>query len=71
MLQNDPETNLKRGLGLKGIASNAKQMQEEGQNPLEIKKYIMEKRQELAEDAPDKEKQEKAMQVAAKYQQIV
>jgi len=38
---------------------------------LQIKKYIMEKRQELAENAPDKEKQEKAMQVAAKYQQIV
>lgn len=70
MLQNDPETNLKRGLGLKGIAAGAKEMQQEGKNPIEVRQYIIKKRQELAEDAPDIEKQEKAAQAAATYKQF-
>ena len=71
MIQNDPETIARRGVALKTIAEGAKEMRNAGENPVDIQNFINKHRQDLAKNFPDKEKQEKALNVAAKAQGIV
>lgn len=71
MIQNDPETVARRGVALKTIAEGAKKMRDAGENPVNIQNFINKHRQQLAQNFPDREKQEKALNIAAKVQGIV
>lgn len=71
MIQNDPETVARRGVALKTIAEGAKKMRNAGENPVNIQNFINKHRQRLAQNFPDKEKQEKALNIAAKVRGIV
>lgn len=63
------EEKLERGIALKGIATQAEKLQEEGATPLEIQTFADGAKRELAREAGDIEQMQNAARAAKQYKE--
>jgi hypothetical protein len=65
------ERKIERAIGLEAIARTAEEMQQRGEDPIDVRTFIGGARRKLAEEAPDPEQYSKALDLVNEYTRLV